>query len=165
MRIQAKLTSIAALAALMVAGSCDRAPSGGSGDARLQELEARFTPGLHSLMIDLGIRHALTWFAGDARNWPLADYMVHELEELTEDIEELHPVYREIQVAMLLREMTTPAVEALESSVEARDHTAFVAAFDRLTAACNHCHVASGRQAIVVQRPTVSPLTNLRFEP
>jgi hypothetical protein len=116
-------------------------------------------------MIDLGLRHALTWFAGDAENWPLADYMVHELEELTEDIEELHPVYRDIQVAMLLREMTTPAVEALESSVEARDHTAFVAAFDRLTAACNHCHVATEREAIVVQRPTAPPVTNLRFTP
>jgi hypothetical protein len=165
MRISGKLSPIYLLAGLMIVGSCDRSPAGDTGDARLQELETRLTPGLHSLMIDLGFRHALAWFAGDAENWPLADYMVHELEELTGDIEELHPVYREIQVAVLLREMTTPAVEALEASVEARDRAGFVAAFDQLTLACNHCHVASDRAAIVVQRPTAPPLTNLRFQP
>jgi hypothetical protein len=148
-------------AALVMWGCQQRAPD----DSRLQELEARFTPGLHAQMADLGTRHASLWFAGEALNWPLADYMVHELEELVEDIEELHPVYREIQVAALLREMTTPAVEELETAVEMRDRAAFVRAYDRLTSACNHCHVASGRSAIVIQRPSAPPLTNLRYQP
>jgi len=130
-----------------------------------EELVERFTPGLHTLMVDLGIRHASLWFAGDAENWPLADYMVHELEELVEDIEELHPVYREVQVAALLGEMTHPAVEALEDAVEEEDRAAFVEAYDRLTAACNACHTASDRAALVIQRPTAPPLTNLRFSP
>jgi hypothetical protein len=32
--------------------------------------------------------------------------MVHELEELVEEIVEPHPAYREVQVAALLRAMT-----------------------------------------------------------
>jgi hypothetical protein len=145
------------------------APPADGPDPRLQELREelteRFTPGLHTLMVDLGVRHASLWFAGDAENWPLADYMVHELEELVEDIEELHPVYREVQVAALLGEMTRPAVEDLEDAVEEEDRTAFAEAFDHLTAACNACHVASDRGALVIQRPTAPPLTNLRFSP
>lgn len=153
----------ALLTAMISLAGC--APGGDADEARLRELEQRFTPGLHSLMVDLGMRHASLWFAGEAGNWPLADYMVHEMEELVEEIEELHPVYREVPVAALLGEMTAPAVERLEAAVAAGDRTRFVDAYDQLTAACNHCHTASGRAAIVIQRPSVPPLTNLRYEP
>jgi cytochrome c556 len=46
--------------------------------------------------------------------------------------------------------MTLPAVEELEAAVAAGDRDAFTAAYDRLTTACNDCHVAAGRGAIVI---------------
>lgn len=110
-------------------------------------------------------RHATLWFAGEARNWPLADYFLHELEELVEEIEALHPMYRDVPVAELLRTATLPAMEALEEAVEDEDHAAFEAAYDRLTTACNACHIASDRGAIVMVRPTSPPMTNLRYLP
>jgi hypothetical protein len=70
-----------------------------------------------------------------------------------------------VQVAALLRETTHPTVTGLEQAVEAGDGGAFVVAFDRLTAACNQCHTAADRGAIVIQRPTAPPLTNLRYAP
>jgi hypothetical protein len=159
------LVPAAALLYLLVPAAC--APPAEEPEARLlelrEELVDRFTPGLHTLMVDLGVRHASLWFAGEAENWPLADYMVHELEELVEEIEELHPVYREVQVAALIREMTHPAVEALEGAVKHEDRAAFADAYDQLTAACNACHAASDRAALVIQRPTAPPLTNLRY--
>jgi hypothetical protein len=134
-------------------------------DAHIRELEARFTPGLHSMMVELATRHASVWFAGDAQNWELADYMAHELAEVAEHIGEAHPEYDDIPVATLMAQMTLPAVEELEAAVDARDHGAFVAAYDRLTTSCNACHEASDRAAIVVQRPTAPPLTNVRYAP
>jgi hypothetical protein len=130
-----------------------------------EEMEDRFSPGLHSQMVEMQHRHAALWFAGDAGNWGLTDYMIHELEELVEDMEEINPVYREVQVAELLREMTVPAIERMEDAVEAEDRAAFAQAYDQLTTACNACHVASDRAAIVMQRPTAPPLTNLRYAP
>lgn len=157
------------LAVALVLPGCAEAPADAVDEARLSEavteLSQRFTPGLHTLMVDLAMRHGSLWFAGEAENWALADYMIHELEELVEEIEELHPVYREVQVAQLLREMTHPAVEALEDAVEGEDPGAFVRAYDELTRACNACHVASDRGAIVMERPTAPPLSNLRFRP
>jgi hypothetical protein len=138
---------------------------GGAADERLDAMEQRFTPGLHSLMVNLGMRHASLWFAGEAENWPLADYMLHEMEELLEEIEELHPVYREVQVAALLREMTHPEVQSIEQAVERQDRQAFVQAYGGLTTACNACHTASDRAAIVMQRPTAPPFANLRYHP
>jgi hypothetical protein len=130
-----------------------------------EEMEDRFSPGLHSQMVEMQHRHAALWFAGDAGNWGLADYMIHELEELVEEMEEINPVYREVQVAELLQEMTVPAIEGMEDAVEAEDRAAFAQAYDQLITACNACHVASDRAAIVMQRPVEPPLTNLRYAP
>lgn len=129
------------------------------------ELEARFTPGLHSLMGELGHRHATLWFAGEAGNWALADYYLHELEELIDEIEELHPVYRDIPVAELLGEMTHPAVTRLEDALSSESREEFDRGYEELTRACNACHVASDLGALVIQRPVAPPLTNIRYRP
>jgi hypothetical protein len=128
-------------------------------------LAERFTPGLHSLMMELQHRHAILWFAGEAENWPLADYFLHEMEELVGDIEALHSTYDEVPIADILGDVTVPAVEAMEAAVEAVDLAAFVAAYDQLTMGCNGCHAPADKAAIVIQRPTAPPLTNLRFVP
>jgi hypothetical protein len=134
-------------------------------EARLADLEDRFTPGLHTLMGELGTRHAMLWFSGDARNWPLADYQLHEVEELVEDIETLHPVYDDIPVAELVGQMLAAPLEALETAVDAGDHAGFVRAFDELTQGCNGCHVASDRAVLRLVRPVSPPVTNLDFQP
>jgi hypothetical protein len=130
---------------------------------RVDEMEQRYRPGLHSLMQQVQVRHAQLWFAGEAGNTELAEYQVHELEELIEDIAELHPEYDGRPVAQLLGQMLTPALEDVELAV--RGGQDFAAAFDRLTQQCNDCHVATDRRAIVIQRPRTPPLDNLRYAP
>jgi hypothetical protein len=153
------------LAATLLLWGCGSAVPVGADEDWRRDMEARFTPGLHTLMVEVGMRHSTIWFAGEAENWPLTDYLVHELEEILEDIEELHPVYRDIQVAALLGEMTAPAMDSLEAAVETGDRAAFVRAYDGLTEACNHCHRAADRSALVIQRPTAPQITNLRYAP
>lgn len=160
--------SAAALAALLLLPACapsaPEAPDTSALEARIQELEERFTPGLHTLMGGVADRHAMLWFAGEAENWELVDYQIHEMEELIEEIEELHPVYDDVPVARLLGEMTHPAIEALETAMAARDLAAFTSSYDRLTQACNSCHVAADREVILVVRPSSPPITNLRMQ-
>lgn len=134
-------------------------------DPRLAALEERFRPGLHALMVDLQFRHANLWFAGEAENWRLADYHMHEIEELTGDILELHPTYDGIPVADLLNALLMPTVEQLAAVVDDGDGPAFEMAFDRFTAQCNACHQASDRAMIVVQRPRTPPFDNVRYAP
>lgn len=145
--------------------ACAGGPAGDTaGDtARLAELEARFKPGLHSLMGELGMRHASLWFAGDAGNWELADYVAHEMEEVAGDIRELHPEYDGVAVAALMDGMLEPVLSDVEAAIDARDGAAFVEAYDRLTTSCTACHAATGRSALVMQRPTAPPVTNLRY--
>lgn len=154
-----------ALLAVALATACNPQGDSAAFEERLNELEARFTPGLHTLMGEVGMRHATLWFAGDAGNWPLADYQLHEIEELIEEIETLHPTYDGIPVAQLIGETTAPALGLVEAAVDAADREAFVRAYDQVTQACNGCHIASDRAAIRIVRPTTPPLTNLEFTP
>ena len=60
-----------------------------SPEARIAELEARIAkleaaqqpPELGEQMLELQIRHARLWFAGAAKNWMLAAFSLHELDE------------------------------------------------------------------------------------
>jgi hypothetical protein len=122
-------------------------------------------PSLAAQMLELQHRHASLWFAAEAENWPLVDYMLHEIEELVEVIEEAHPTYRDVPIAEMLGEITLPAIEEMEDAAEAGDRATFVDWYHRFTDACNACHVAADRAVIVIQRPETPPLTNLRYRP
>jgi len=157
--------SLPFLVVLSLAACQEQQPSQAALADLEERLSERFTPGLHSLMMELQHRHATLWFAGEAENWPLTDYFLHEMEELMEDIGDLHPTYHDLRVADLLTDVSLPAVEAMEDAVEAEGLPRFMAAYDELTMACNGCHAPADKAAIVIQRPTVPPLTNLRFVP
>jgi hypothetical protein len=115
-------------------------------------------------MHEVAVRHNKLWFAGISENWKLANYEAHELEELVELIEKFHPEYDGIPVAKLLRSMLLTPLERLEESIERKSRQEFEKSYDELTASCNHCHVASDREFIVIQRPSAPVLTNIRFE-
>ncbi len=160
------LRLLAGLLVCFLAGCRPTPPDEGRATAvQVEELEARFRPGLHTLMLELQLRHANLWFAGNAANWELADYQIHEMEELLERIAALHPTYNGAPIAELIENMADPAVEALEEAVATESGPRFLDAYDLLTARCNACHAATDREALVIQRPTSPPLTNLRFEP
>jgi len=126
---------------------------------------ARQGPSLATQMLELQLRHASLWFAAEAENWPLVDYMLHEMEELVEDIEETHPTYRNVRIAEMLGEITLPTITEMEEAAARADHAIFVEKYHRLTDACNACHVAADRAVLVIQRPETPPFTNLRYRP
>jgi hypothetical protein len=130
---------------------------------RMDEMEQRYRPGLHTLMQQVQVRHAQLWFAGEAGNTALAEYQMHELEEIIENIAELHPEYDDMPIAQLLEQILAPALEHVDLAI--RGAQDFATAFDRMTEQCNACHAATDRRAIVIQRPRTPPLDNLRYAP
>jgi hypothetical protein len=124
-----------------------------------------YVPSLADLMLLVQFRHAKLWFAGNAANWELANFAVHEMEEGFEDMAKLHPTYKDIPVGRMIEDTIKAPIEAVETAIKARDRAAFADAFDRLTAACNACHQASNHAFIVIQRPAASPFPNQTFAP
>jgi hypothetical protein len=127
--------------------------------------EQSYSLGFAEFMIFTQIRHAKLWIAGDARNWELADYQIDELKEGLEDAAKYFPTYKDIPVGQMIGAVMNVPIAEVESAVKARDRTKFVAAFDRLTGACNTCHQSAKRPFIVIQRPSAPPYSNQVFAP
>jgi hypothetical protein len=153
-------TSAAAVAAMVMLAALD---AGGEPAAP----PAPYSPGIAEIMIATQIRHAKLWLAGDARNWALADYEIDEIKEGFEDVVQYFPVYKDMPVGKMIEATIMSPIEEVEKAVKARDRAGFVAAFDKLTAACNSCHQAANRAFIVIQRPSTSSSTfpNQSFAP
>jgi len=123
------------------------------------------TLGFAEFMIFTQVRHGKLWFAGNARNWALADYQIDELKEGLEDAVKHFPSYKEIPVGQMIEATMTASIADVEGAIKARDHAKFTAAFDKLTGACNTCHQSAKRPFIVIQRPATPPYSNQAFAP
>jgi hypothetical protein len=138
----------------LVTAGCERQPP------------APYVPGLGEIMSATQMRHTKLWFAGKARNWPLAAYELDELKEGFDDVVTFHPTHKDAPapLAELLPQITGAPLKMLDEAISAKDSGKFVKAFDALTGACNACHQAAKFGFNVVTRPTANPYTNQNFE-
>jgi hypothetical protein len=124
-----------------------------------------YIPTLADLMLLVQFRHAKLWLAGQASNWELANFAIHEIEEGLEEAGRLHPTYKDAPIGKMIEDTIKAPIEELENAVKARNRTTFDKAYDRLTDACNACHQASNHAFIVIRRPAGSPFPNQSFAP
>ena len=103
-------------------------------------------------------RHFKLWFAGQAGNWPLADYEIGKLKDGFDDIDKL-------MGGDTVGKAVGGPIAALEKAIESKDKDLFTRAFGQLTAGCNSCHRTLDHALIVIQRPTVLPYGNQSFAP
>lgn len=126
-----------------------------------------YTPGMGEIMGGMQVRHAKLWFAGEAKNWPLATYELKEIVETFEDVQKMHPTFEEnpLPTSQAIARYTSPPRIALEKSIAAKDEAGFQESFDTLTAACNTCHQEYKHDFIQITRPSKPPFTNQNFQP
>lgn len=125
-------------------------------------------PELGAQMLELQIRHARLWQAGQGRNWLLAQFQLAELREAFSGVVETNGDHASLQpqrLAVVLPAMVDPALGQLQAAIDAHDGAKFDAAYDALSASCNGCHSAAGHGFLVIQRPRTPVLDNLRAEP
>jgi hypothetical protein len=122
-------------------------------------------PSLVDIMLTTQSHHTKLWLAGNARNWDLADYQLDEMKEGLEDAAKDIPDYKGVPVGSMINNLIMPPIEQVEAAIKAKDRAKFVAAYDKVTAACNQCHVGSNRGFIVIQRPSGTVFPNQSFGP
>lgn len=139
----------------------------GGGTAQAQPVTPAqpFAPGLGEIMTLQQIRHAKLWLAGGASNWPLAGYELDELREGFDDAARLHATHEGVPVAKLIAGLTPAPLDALEKAIAGKNAAQFRTAFDRLSAACNACHMAAKKEFIRIVRPRSSAFPNQEFRP
>ncbi len=118
----------------------------GSLEERFQAIEEHLG-GFGVAMWEIGYRYGELHFAGQDENWELALHQIEEIREVMELSLVRRPKYA--QAAPLL----TEPLAAVETAAEAGDLGSFTAAFSRLTAACNTCHLMTDHAFVHVAPP------------
>jgi len=105
------------------------------------------------------------YFAGQAGNWPLADFYLHEIEETVEKVIKSNIVDEGVPVSSFMKTMFPPSVEGIKGPVKARDAAQFAARYEGLISSCNACHQATQHGFVKITVPRQPTYENQDFRP
>jgi hypothetical protein len=131
---------------------------------RIDSLEIKladtYKPGFGEFMSGIQAHHSKLWFAGQNKNWKLADFEVHEIMEAIEDIQKFQTEREESQ----LIGMINPALDSINIAIQQKNSALFKSSYTFLTNDCNKCHSAVEFEFNVVKIPDSSPFSNQDFK-
>lgn len=132
---------------------------------RIDSLEIKladtYKPGFGDFMSSIQAHHSKLWFAGQYKNWKLADFEVHELMEAIEDIQKFQAGRKESQMI----EMIIPPLDSITNAIQQKNSDLFKSGYTLLTNTCNKCHRAVDFEFNIVKIPESSPFSNQDFRP
>ena len=105
------------------------------------------------------------YFAGQAKNWDLADFYAHEVDETAEDIMSAKVVKEGVAVSKLMTTLLPPAEQGLQEAVQAQDPELFQTRYGALIDACNACHQEAKHGFMKITIPERPSVTNQAFTP
>jgi hypothetical protein len=132
--------------AILVVFACLAATPVPGGEPGLAVLMERMQTYTHKLQLSI-----------EARNAPLADFYLHELEETSEFVAENIEHYHDYPVGEMIAQLLLPVIEHLEDAVGEADWAKSDHRFGQLLEACNACHLASGQGAIRIAPAQYNP--------
>jgi hypothetical protein len=125
-----------------------------------------YVPGLGEFMTSaVQPHHIKIWMAGHAGNWPLAGYEAKELRETFEDIATYQGAWNNFPIGKLAETNLVPPLDEMDKAIESRNQAAFKTAYDKVTAACNSCHQATGNEFVSVKTPSGADFPDQDFQP
>ena len=127
-------------------------------------------PGQAHAMIDVAYHFTNLWFAGQRGNWPLAQFNFNEVRSHLRWAVRIIPVRkdsagREIQLADILQAVENTPLKQLETSIQAKDHTKFVSAYEATLQGCYACHKATEKDYLQLKIPDHPADALLEFSP
>ena len=152
--------------AMVIIASCQQ-PNNQSGemqtsiDSLQKKLDETYKPGFGEFMSGIQLHHAKLWFAGQNKNWPLADFEVHEIQESLDDIQKFCNDRPEVKSIGMIN----PAIDSVNNAIQQKNLPLFKSSFILLTNTCNNCHKATEHAFNVVTIPVNLPVVNQEFKP
>ena len=125
-----------------------------------------YVPGLGEFMTSaVQPHHIKIWIAGKAGNWPLAEYEAKELRETFEDITTYQGVWNDFPIGKLAETNLRPPLDEMDKAIKDKSEAGFKKAYDKVTAACNACHQATGNAFVVIKTPSGADFPDQEFSP
>lgn len=105
------------------------------------------------------------YFAGQARNWELAEFYLHEIEETSEEIIAAGVVDEGVAVSSFMKAMLPPSIATAKESLKARDSAQFLSSYEGLLSSCNACHQSAKHGFVKIIVPRQPTYQNQDFSP
>jgi hypothetical protein len=149
--------------------------SGAAGDAEvaklrseLEQLRGRLPSQSHAMM-DVGYHFANLWFAGQSKNWPLAQFYLDETRSHLRWAVRIVPVRRtsagELDLRGLLEAVDQAGMEEIDKAIVGRDSDAFTAAYRQALVGCYTCHKAADKPYLRPRIPEQPEARIINFDP
>jgi hypothetical protein len=129
-------------------------------DSLEKKIAAAYKPGFGEFMSGIQVHHAKLWFAGQNKNWKLADFEIHEIMETIADIQQYETERKESQMIG----MVDPAIDSVSYAIKQKNAALFNSSYTLLTNTCNNCHHAANFEFNVVKIPESQSFSNQDFK-
>lgn len=121
-------------------------------------------------MMDVGAHFLNLWFAGQAENWPLAQFFSDETRSHLRWAVRIIPKRkdaegREIDLGGILTGLETSTLKDLDQAVKDKNKEKFTVAYKLQLEGCMSCHKASNKPYLRLHVPDKQPVRLLEFKP
>lgn len=137
--------------------------------ADIQILKDR-APSASVAMADVSFHWSSLWFAGQAKNWPLANYYYNEARNHVRWLIRINPLPRgpdgqPVDLKGIFDAIDTSTFAAVKAAIDKRDGARFTAVYKAALESCYSCHKSVGRPYLRPQIPTTVPQTIVNMNP
>lgn len=121
-------------------------------------------------MKDVAYHYSNLWFAGEAENWPLAEFYFNESRSHLRWAVRIIPVRKtpdgqELRLEDLLTGFENGALKELGDAVKSQDLEKFRTGYQQMLGSCYACHVAAGKPYLRLKIPDRPEVPIIDFSP
>jgi hypothetical protein len=121
-------------------------------------------------MKDVGYHFANLWFAGQNKNWALADFYWAETRSHLRWAVRIIPVRKDaqgkdIRLLEILEPIERTSLEEIHKAIREKDGQKFTTAYKQMLDSCYACHLASAKPFLTLQIPQQPEASIIRFDP
>lgn len=121
-------------------------------------------------MKDVGYHFANLWFAGEKKNWPLADFYWSETRSHMRWAVRIIPVRKDpqghdIRLSEILEPIEKTSLEEIHKAINEKSSDKFRGAYKQMLDSCYACHLAAGKPFLRLQMPQQPEAPIIKFEP
>ncbi len=129
-------------------------------------------PSNSHIMMDVQWHWTNLWFAGQAKNWPLAQFYFNEtrghiqwLLKKSPTVRSVGPDREEVDITSIFNAVDTSSLADVKTAIEKKDSAKFVASYKVMLESCYSCHKSVGRPYLRPMIPKTVVQSALNFDP
>jgi cytochrome c553 len=180
-RVRAVLGTVLSFVWLLAAAGCTQAPppQPAAPAVSVEEIAALkaeverlkgVAPSASVAMADVGFHIANLWFAGQAKNWPLATYYYNEGRNHIRWLIRITPTPKgpegtPVDLKGIFDGIDTSVFAKLKETIDKKDSEHFAEAYRATLEACYQCHKAVGRPYLRLNVPKTVPQPIINLDP